>query len=133
MVLPTTFEEVERALDVDLTIGKRSFDGGADTSQGCQMNHQLNRLLLEQALEQLVLTDIALPAYYASGCSHHGEQPLDILLLHSRGIKIIEIIQACYPVPLCPQSRTEMRPNKSCSSCYKNVCHYGIRQEGNYK
>src|SRR5882724_11576339 len=109
MVLPTTFEEVERALDIDLTVGKWSFDGGADTSQGCQMNHQINRFLLEQALEQLVLTDITLPAYDAPGCPHHCDQPLDILLLHRRGIKIIETIQACYPVPLCAQARTEMR------------------------
>jgi hypothetical protein len=133
VVLPTTFEKVERALDVDFTIGKRSFDGGTDTSQRCEMNHQINRLLLEEALQQLVLTHIALPAYDASSCPHHGEQPMDIRLFHSRSIKIIEIIQACHSVPLCSQMSTQVRPNKPCSSCYKNVRHYDIRLKGSYR
>ena len=77
------------------------------------MDDQIDRLLLEEALQQRMVTDVALAAYHASGCPCHAQQPADILLFDNRGIKIIEIIQARHPMSLGPQTCAEMRPDKA--------------------
>ena len=118
MVLLAAFEEVECPLNVDLTVGERSYDGWSDPSERCQMHHQVDRLLLEQALQQLVITNIALPAHQTCGSSRCGQQPAYVLLFNGGGIESIEIIQACHPMPLCPQTRAQVRPYKPCPSCY---------------
>src|SRR5262245_61870195 len=71
-----------------------------------------------------MVTNVALPADHASGCPCHGQQAVDILLLDSRGIKIIEIIQARHPMSLGPQTCAEMRPDKASPACYQNMCHH---------
>src|SRR5947209_11555126 len=124
MVRAATFQEVERPLDVHLTIGEGSFDRGPHTSHGCEMDHQIDRLLLEETMQQRLVPDVALVAYHASSCPRHGQQALDILLLDSRSVKIVEIIQTRHPMSLGPQTRAEMRPDKACPACYQNMCHH---------
>src|SRR5262249_60437156 len=88
------------------------------------MDDQSDRLLLEETLQQRMVSDVALAAYHAFSCPRHGQQVVDILLLNSRRIKTIEIIQARHPVSLGPQTCAEMRPDKACPSCYQNMRHH---------
>src|SRR5689334_13846474 len=88
------------------------------------MDHEIDRLLLEKTLQQRMITDVALAAYHAPSCPRHGQQAVDMLLLDSRRIKIIEIIQARHPVSLGPQTCAEMRPNKASPACYQNMRYH---------
>src|SRR5215467_5100711 len=126
MVQAATFQEAERTLDVYLTVGERSFDRGTHPGHGRQMDHQIDGLLLEKALQQRIITDIALSAYYAFSCPRHGQQPAHMLLFDSRGIKIIEIFQARHPMSFGPQASAEMRPDKASPACYQNMRHHYV-------
>src|SRR5215470_11894294 len=126
MVHAATFQEVERTLDVHLTISERSFDRGTHPGHGREVDHQIDGLLLEKALQQRIITDIALSAYYAFSCPRHGQQPAHMLLFDSRGIKIIEIFQARHPMSLGPQTCAEMRPNKASPACYQNMRYHYV-------
>jgi hypothetical protein len=93
------------------------------------MDHQIDRPLLEEAMEQRMVTDVALSAYHAPGGPSHRQQALHMLLFDGRGIKIIEIVQARHPMSLSPQSCAEMRPDKPSSACDQNVCNHVARQK----
>src|SRR5207244_6252654 len=124
MVRAATFQEVERTLDAHLTVGEGSFNRGPHTSHGCEMDHQIDRLFLEETMQQLMVPDVALVAYHASGCPRHGQQALDMLLLDSRRTKIIDIIPPRHPMLLGPQTRAELRPDTACPSCYQDMRHH---------
>src|SRR5262245_50503420 len=66
VVRAATFQEVERTLDVHFTVGERSFDRGTHPSHSGEMDDQIDRLLLEEPLQQRMVPDVALPAYHAS-------------------------------------------------------------------
>jgi hypothetical protein len=102
VVRTAAFQQVERPLDVDFTIQQGSFDRRTHTRHGGKMDHQIDRLFLEEALEQCLVTNVPLSAYHAPGGPRHGQQALHMLLFDCRGIKIIEIIQARYSMALSP-------------------------------
>ena len=129
VVRTAAFQKVERPLDVHLTIDQGSCDRRTHARHGCEMDHQIDRLFLEEALEQRIVADVALSTAHTSSGPPHAQQALHMRLFDCRGIEIIEIIQTRDPMSLSPQPRTEMRPDKASSTCHQNVCNHVACQQ----
>ena len=86
----TTFEQIERPLDVDLTVEQWLFNRWPDTSTCRQVDDDIYGFVLEETPQKLVVTDITLAKDEMRGCG--GQRLLHILLFYGRRIKVVEIV-----------------------------------------
>jgi hypothetical protein len=71
-VRAAAFQEVESTMDVHLTVGEGALDRGTHTGHGGEMDNQIDKLFLEEALQQRKILDVAWSAAQASGCLRHA-------------------------------------------------------------